>query len=776
MHSTHNCLQSVARATAAVILLLVFCSMLPYRASSDQRDVLTAQLAARSESLRLEDPASLEVSALLAIESLKVQPSAEGDHALRSILSLLRPPFKTVQHDKPIDAVAISHDGIWVGTASDNNTARIGNTSTRETFTIGHPHQVTNIIFSPNGKLAATASQGMVKLFDTERKTELEPPLTLKASGRTSSLVFSEDDRLLAVGTNNSAEVFSMDTKKEIAEISFKKGLRSVGLDGVRKHLIAADGDAVRIIDLAHNNQEVRVLKHGAVHKIALDRSRGFLATASADGAARLVNLNTGAEVLLKHPDGDPSMPLAPDPLTALNFSSDGKLLATGSQSGVVRVYRVTGECKEVSHFSHRGGITAVAFLSSNKVVSASADRTASIFSASTGREIARLVHPGSVTGLSVDENSATVVTASGNLARLFRITRAVDIDSLEKQNEVGLVAFSHNGRLAISTMDAINLFDSANGHRIPNDLKFDYPINRLALSADGRFTAVAKLFGSTHITQILDGKNAPRTIVNSYLDQKAVTALAFSADNQQLVVAASSTNAEPPGPTQAYLLRFNPLDGKQIGAVRTCGGKSQSAASSNDHLFTAIGTSERACVFYQGPSQRQFEPLKVKKSATAIAFSTDDHFVAIGTEDGYIYAYALSGKFAFSDNPVFVSEKHETAITAVMFAEDSHTLSSQTAGGILRLFDLNKIKNTNMAILRFPSEVKASAFMQNTLVTLSVDEDGAFIQRHLLASKDLITQGCSVMTGNLSKDERKVYLGQATYDDTCAGASLPGW
>lgn len=791
MSSARNFLQGLVRSSSAVLLSIVFFLVFPYRASSDDRDIMAAQLAARSESLRLEDPASLEVSALLAIESLKLHPSAEGDHALRSALSLLRRPSETLQHEKAINSVAVSRNGLWIGTAGDDNRAQIGNTSTLEIFTVTHAHPVTSVAFSPDGKLAATGSQSVVKLFDLDKKVELTPPLNVhekneldqlpNVNERISTIVFSEDNRLLAMVTASSlGVVYSMDNKRKIFEMSFKKGLRSIGLDGAKKHLIAADGDVVRTFDLAHNNQELPALNLGHVRMIALDHSREYLATAGDDGMAYLVNTKTGTKVPLAHPDLDEArMRRAHDPLTALAFSADGKLLATGSANGMVRVYRVTGECKEVSHFSHQGPITAVAFLASNKVVSASADRTARVFNASTGRELARLVHPGPVMSLGANENSETVVTASGDIARLFRISRAVDTDALEKQIEIGQTAFSSlNGRLAISTREDTHVFDSTNGKEISNDLKSDYKINRLALSADGQFMAMTKLFGATHITQIFDskkeyqkGKN-PRQIANSDLDQKTVAALAFSADSQQLIIVGNSTRAEDS--PQAYLLRFNPVKGDEIGSIKTCPGKAQSAAVSYDHRFSAIGTSEHACVFDFGQTPRQFNP--IDRTVTAIAFSPDNHFVAMGTPDGFIYAYSLTGKSVFSSNPVFVSEKHETAITALIFAGDSHTLSSQTAGGILRLFDLSQNKNKSTATIRLPEQVKASGFVQNTLVTLAVGEDGAFVQRHLLAPTEIIEQGCAVVTRNLFKDERRAYLGSAAYPETCVRATLPGW
>src|SRR5947209_2878872 len=58
----------------------------------DSNAILAVQLALRSETLRLEAPQALEVSTLLAAESVKLVPTSEGYHALRAALSLLRKP------------------------------------------------------------------------------------------------------------------------------------------------------------------------------------------------------------------------------------------------------------------------------------------------------------------------------------------------------------------------------------------------------------------------------------------------------------------------------------------------------------------------------------------------------------------------------------------------------------------------------------------------------------------------------------------------------------
>ncbi len=726
-----------------------------YSSSSDNNDgTLATQLALRSQSLLSEDPAALEVSALLATESVMRLPSADGDYALRSALALLRKPFRTVRHSKAINSVALSSDGLWVATASDDNTARLVAVSTgMRLATLNHDHRVTRVAFSPDKNLLATASGDTVGLYDIRGRTELP---RLRVGGTIISLAFSQNSQksqLLAVGsTDNVAEVFDADTGTKIARFGRKEQLRSVALDSQARLLATAAGNVVQISNVA-SKTDLFPLKHeGLVRMMAFSPVEPLIATASEDGAVLLSSTKTGAKFArLNHSA----------PVNMVAFSEDGKLLATASADNIAHVFRVAAECKELSRFTHQGPITSIAFATDRIVITGSADHTARLFEATTGREIARLVHPGPVASVAGNRLSATVVTASEQIARLLQVTRGHDAISLGGGMKVGNAAFSANGGLVISEGRNIRIFSAVNGGQVADGPNADYPITGLTYSADGRFIAMTKQNLATQITEIFDGETVRRIALSSDLDQKSVTAMAFSADNERLAIVGDSTRS--PGDEQAYLRLFAPSLAKQTGSTIGCPGAARAVALSPDHQVVAVGTSERTCIFDFGHGTT-FVRLD-REQTNAIAFSPHGHLVAMGTQNGSVHVFDSAGRRVFS------SEKHESAVTAVLFAEDNRTLSSRTAGGVVRVFDVVR----QVQIDRFPAaNIKAFVFVQGQLKTLAEDADGANLQTHPLAPEDLIRQACSIMTRNLLRADWDIYMGAVTYRETCPGAHLP--
>src|SRR5947209_8327303 len=97
-------ISSACRSSLFLVILLYALIATPTAYSwQDQPATRAAQLALRAESLRVEDPANVELSALLSAESLIRLPTPEADHTLRSSLAFLRRPFRTVVHGGTIN-------------------------------------------------------------------------------------------------------------------------------------------------------------------------------------------------------------------------------------------------------------------------------------------------------------------------------------------------------------------------------------------------------------------------------------------------------------------------------------------------------------------------------------------------------------------------------------------------------------------------------------------------------------------------------------------------
>ena len=122
------------------------------------REAEARRLAAASE-LALEVRESQRNLALvLAIESLRIAPTIEGDIAARHALRL---PIQreVLEQDSQVLAVAFSPDGTRVATGSNDHSARVTHiAANREMCRVDHDDTVWAVAFSPDGTRVATGS------------------------------------------------------------------------------------------------------------------------------------------------------------------------------------------------------------------------------------------------------------------------------------------------------------------------------------------------------------------------------------------------------------------------------------------------------------------------------------------------------------------------------------------------------------------------------------------------------------------------------------------
>jgi hypothetical protein len=201
--------------------------------------------------------------------------------------------------------------------------------------TINETRQVWGVEFSHDGRLLATAgASGLAKLWDS-------------ASGRliheldgnrviTTSVAFSPDDRILAVG-GKGIDLWDLESRGTLR-------VMKVAGEDVIALVFSSDGQrlargqmdhSLRIWDVASGN-ELRTIRpdvheHPAtlVPKPPWDRQR--LWTGARDGKLRLFDTDSGAELRMIRRDE-----LSLSSLATFAISEDGKLAATGSLDGII--------------------------------------------------------------------------------------------------------------------------------------------------------------------------------------------------------------------------------------------------------------------------------------------------------------------------------------------------------------------------------------------------------------------------------------------------------
>ena len=97
----------------------------------------------------------------------------------------------------------------------------------------------------------------------------------------------------------------------------------------------------------------------------------------------------------------------------AAGFSPDGSRIVTASEDKTARVWDAASG-KELARLAHEDGVQAAGFSpDGSRIVTASDDKTARVWDAVSGRELARLAHEDRVYAAGFSPDGSRIVTAS---------------------------------------------------------------------------------------------------------------------------------------------------------------------------------------------------------------------------------------------------------------------------------------------------------------------------------------------------------------------------
>jgi WD40 repeat protein len=369
---------------------------------SPDRDALSRRVAATADDLRARDPT---LARRLGVAAYRIAATTAAGHA---VLSLFGPtPLATLTgHTLAVASVVFSPDGRTLATASDDGTARLWDISTAtqpraETILTGHTSRVLAAAFSPDGHILATAGYDTTaRLWDVTQRHDPPAGRTLAAhTNWVGWLAFTPDGRTLATtGADASPRLWDVADPGQPSIQATLTGhadvVRGLAWSPDGRTLATASFDrTARLWDVT-NLYQPRVAATLTGHTgwalmAAFSPDGRILAVAGADQTTRLWDVSD-----LRRPRTAATLTGHAGFVHGVAFSPDGHMLATASYDKTARLWDVTDphEPRVVATLTgHTDIVGGTAFSPDGRVLAtASSDTTAQLWDIDPAQVVAR--------------------------------------------------------------------------------------------------------------------------------------------------------------------------------------------------------------------------------------------------------------------------------------------------------------------------------------------------------------------------------------------------
>jgi hypothetical protein len=403
-------------------------------------------------------------------------------------------------HTRDVNSIALSSDGRYLVTGSNDETAKLWDLSSGQeirTFQ-GHTQGVESVALLSDGRYLVTGSNdGTAKLWDLSSGQEIRT-----FQGHTAgvmSVALSSDGRYLVTGSNDeTAKLWDLSSGREIRAFQGHTAyLESVALSSDGRYLVTGSGDGTaKLWDLS-SGREIRTFAGDAgytVASVALSSDGRYLVTGSWDSTAKLWDLSSGREIrtFRGHTQDVDSVAL----------SSGGRYLLTGSDDGTAKLWDLSSGREAGTFQGHTGPVWSVALSSDGRhLVTGSGDSTAKLWGPEspvvapgprqrarqdTGNRVALVVGNSSYQGVPLRNSvndARDMATALGHLG--FEVITTLDAN--QRQMEEAINGFAAKARQS----DAALFYFSGHGVQASGE-NYLIPVQAdIASESDVRYEAV---------------------------------------------------------------------------------------------------------------------------------------------------------------------------------------------------------------------------------------------------------------------------------------------
>jgi WD40 repeat protein/transcriptional regulator with XRE-family HTH domain len=448
--------------------------------------------------------------------------------------------------------------------------------------------------------------------------------------------------------------------------------LRAADFSGLTVEQAYLRGVALPEVNFSHSELATSVFTEtfSTILCVASSANGELLAAGTTTGEVRLWRAHNATPLFIcqGHRDG----------IRSVTFSPDGKLLASGSEDQTIRLWDTTaGHCLKILQ-GHTHWILSVAFSSDGKqLASGSEDKTIRLWGAITG-ECLQILLGHSLWVRSVVFSPDGRMLASGSedhTIRLWDTSTGQCIRVLPgHENLVRSVSFSPDGKMLASGSEdkTIRLWEPNTGEYIKDLRGHTSRVRATAFSPDSKMLASC---GDDQTIRLWDTiKGCCLKVLQGHTSR--IWSVAFLQHDGNVLVSASEDDT----------IRFWEVPGGQC--LKTLQGHTsliKAIAFSPDGQSIVSGSEDRVVRLWDVPSGRCRATLRGHTHRVrTVAFSPDGNTVASGSEDETVRVWD-----ARTGHCLKILRGHSHLVRSIAFSPDGSLIASTSYDQTLRLWDV---------------------------------------------------------------------------------------